>query len=111
MDAIFLGQRIREARERLGMSQDELAGAVSKDRKAIWEYEAGKRKLAAIDLADFSQALSVPITYFFDGTIDLDSLDQTLLQEFRRFPSVEAKLAVIRLVKTALDLVKSTKIE
>ena len=40
VDARTFGARIREARERLRLSQEELAEAVSKDQAAISEYES-----------------------------------------------------------------------
>lgn len=39
-----IGNRIREARERLGISQRDLADAVGKDQGAIYEYGNGKQK-------------------------------------------------------------------
>lgn len=44
-----LGQRIRQAREAIGLSQRDFSEAVSKDQTAISEYETGKRKVPAVN--------------------------------------------------------------
>ena len=65
MDPKILGERIREARERAGISQEDLAVAVGKDQRAISEYENGKRKLSVTDLPMFARTLRVPLLYFY----------------------------------------------
>ncbi len=99
MDPKILGSRIRQAREQLGMSQDELAIEVSKDQRAISEYELGKRKLSAADLPIFAQILKVPLLYFYEGEISLQDLDRAMLDEFQQLPSSEAKQTAIEIVR------------
>ena len=101
-----LGQRIRQARERIGMTQEELAEAVERDQKAVSEYENGKRKLSATDLAIYARALGVDITYFFDGELHVDQLDQLLLQEFHSLPTEADKQSAIHAVQIISDTVK-----
>ena len=84
MDPQLLGVRIRQARERLGMAQDDLAAAVMKDQRAISEYEHGSRKLSATDLPLFAQALHVPLLYFYEGELTADDLDMMVLSQFHR---------------------------
>ena len=100
----LLGNRIRSARERLGLSQEELAAAVSKDQHAISQYENGKRKLSVTDLPAFARALKVPILYFYQGDAVLEDLDKVALDEFQRLPTPEAKQAAITLIRTMLDV-------
>lgn len=105
VDPVLFGQRIRRARERLRMSQDELAVRVSKDQRAISEYENGKRKLAATDLPAFAQVLEVPVLYFYQGEIEDEALDEALLFEFHRLSTAQAKQAAIDIVRTLSNLV------
>ncbi len=105
MNPVLLGQRIRSARERLKMSQEELAMLVSKDQRAISEYENGKRKLAATDLPSFARVLKVPVLYFYGGQLEGEALDETLLMEFHRLPTQRARQAAIELVRTLSDFV------
>lgn len=96
----LLGIRIRKARERLTMSQGDLAALVSKDQAAISAYENGRRKLSAADLPLFAKALQVPLLYFYEGEINADDLDRSLLEEFHRLPTVEAKHSAIEIMRT-----------
>ncbi len=81
------------------MPQGELAELVSKDQRAISEYENGKRRLAAIDLPAFAEALNVPITYFYEGEKSLQEFDKLLLSAFANLPSPEAKQVAIEVVR------------
>ena len=104
MDSKLLGLRIREARERLGLSQEEFAARTGRDQGAISEYENGKRRLSAIDLPTFAEVLQVSLLYFYEGEITLDDLDHTLVREFQRLPSVEAKQAAIDVLRILSNL-------
>jgi len=99
VDPTVLGTRIREARERLGMSQEDFAVAVAKDQRAISEYERGKRKLPVTDLPTFAEVLGVPVLYFYEGELTHHDLDLVLLDEIRRLPTPEAKQAVIQIIR------------
>lgn len=101
-----IGQHIQKARDRVGMSQRDLADAVGKDQKAIYEYETGKRKVSAIELVNFARVLGVPISYFYEGQFQSDELDQTLLQEFHTLPTDEDKNAAIQSVRLLSDAIK-----
>ncbi|MHB8625522.1 MAG: helix-turn-helix domain-containing protein [Aggregatilineales bacterium] len=106
VNAVELGQRIRRARERLGMSQEAFASAVERDQKAVSEYENGKRKLPATELPVFASVLGVPISYFYEGNFQVDDLDQLILHEFRALPTPEDKHAAIQAVHLISDTVK-----
>lgn len=101
----LLGVRIRKARERLTMSQGDLASQVSKDQAAISAYENGRRKLSAAELPLFAKALQVPLLYFYEGEISADDLDRALLEEFHRLPTVEAKHSAVDVVRTLAEAI------
>lgn len=101
-----LGQRIQQARERVSMSQRDFAEAVGKDQKAIHEYETGKRRISAVELASFARVLGVPVSYFYEGEFKTDELDQMLLQEFHSLPTDEDKKAAIQSVQVLSDTIK-----
>ncbi len=61
----LIGQRIREARERLGMTRDNLANIIDKSPDMISRYERGNRAVSITELPKLAQALKVPIGYFF----------------------------------------------
>lgn len=105
MNAQLLGKRIKLARERRGMSQNELAVRVEKDQKAISEYERGKRKLAVTDLVEIARVLEEPILFFFEGSLETEDLDRELLEEFRRIPTLEGRRALIEITRTFAEAV------
>ncbi|MBK9123537.1 MAG: helix-turn-helix transcriptional regulator [Chloroflexi bacterium] len=95
----LIGARIRQAREKIGLSQEAFAEAVGKDQTAISQYENGLRKLPAVELIRFAEVLIVPVSYFFGEDMTLDSLDQLMLTEFRKLPTIEAKQAAVQIVR------------
>lgn len=99
MEPKFLGLRIRQARERLGLSQEDLAAAVYKDQGAISEYENGRRKLAATELPSFATALEVPLTYFFKEDDEIYDLDDALLNYFHDLPNAAARRAALDILR------------
>jgi transcriptional regulator with XRE-family HTH domain len=99
-------QRIQQVRERVGMSQRDFAEAVGKDQKAIYEYETGKRKVSAVELAGFARVLGVPVSYFYEGDFKTNELDQMLLQEFHSLPSDEDRKTAIQSVRFLSDATK-----
>lgn len=105
---IEIGQRIRKARERVGMSQEDFAHAVNKDQRAISEYENGKRKVSASELSVFASVLSVPISYFYEGDFQIDELDQLMLQEFHKLPSDNAREAILQVIRIFANTFKKS---
>lgn len=103
---VELGQRIRTARDNIGMSQRDFSEAVGKDQTAISEYETGKRKVPAVELSIFANVLEVPVSYFYEGDIQPDDLEHILLREFRALPNTEAKQHVLQMVRALSTLLK-----
>lgn len=57
---VRLGQRVRNRRLEVGMSQERLADMLGK-------YEKGANRIAASRLYDISRALDTPVAQFFEG--------------------------------------------
>jgi transcriptional regulator with XRE-family HTH domain len=64
---VHVGRRLRQQRSYLGLSQEKLAQAVGLTFQQVQKYERGANRIAASRLYQFSKALSVPITYFYEG--------------------------------------------
>lgn len=64
VDRQKLGARLREAREYLRLSQDEVARALDVPRSAISLMEAGQRKVDAIELKRLAEIYQRPIAFF-----------------------------------------------
>lgn len=63
-----LAERLREAREYLGLSQQFVAEHTGIPRLAIGAIENGKRKVEALELEALARLYRHPITHFLDNT-------------------------------------------
>ena len=70
----LLAERLREAREYLGLSQDEVATALRLSRPAITNIESGTRKIEAVELEQLSRLYRQPLSYFQENTEPKESL-------------------------------------
>ncbi len=62
-----IGLKIKQLRESLGISQEELANALDRDSPAtISHYEAGNRKISIGDLQKIASFLRYPLNHFLD---------------------------------------------
>ena len=62
-----VGLKIRARRNLLGLSQTELADAAGITFQQVQKYERGANRVGAGRLMQFSEALGVPPSYFFEG--------------------------------------------
>lgn len=62
-----VGSRIRERRTMLGVSQLQLATTIGVTYQQAHKYERGLNRISAGRLYEIATALSVPITWFFEG--------------------------------------------
>lgn len=58
----IIGERIREARRRTGLSQIQLGERVGRDHKTIHRYEHATRAPTLVDLLLIADALDVPLS-------------------------------------------------
>jgi transcriptional regulator with XRE-family HTH domain len=64
---VHIGQKIRARRILLGLSQTKLADTAGISFQQVQKYEKGTNRVGASRLQQFSEALGVPPSYFFDG--------------------------------------------
>ena len=62
-----VGKRIRHRRWMVGMTQQQLADKVGIKFQQIQKYETGMNRVSASRLWDISEALGVPIAFFYEG--------------------------------------------
>ena len=65
---IEIGKRVKERREALGLTQDELAHRCNMERTSFTMIETGRQGTPAIKLALFCVALNVTADYLLFGT-------------------------------------------
>ncbi len=78
-----IGQRVRERRIVLGLSQTALADGLGIAFQQVQKYEKGSDRIAAGRLYGCAQLLEVPPAFFFEGLegSDSETPDETLSDE------------------------------
>ncbi len=72
---LHLGKRLRRRRRLLGLTQQQLADAVGVRFQQIQKYECGANRISAARLWRLSEALEVPVGYFYDGLSATEARD------------------------------------
>lgn len=65
-----LGERIRDRREELGLSQEQLGSLVGLQKAQISNIETGKRGTPVERLQEFAQALKMSVSEIIEGSVD-----------------------------------------
>ncbi len=101
-----VGQRLRQRRWVVGITQQQLAENVGIKFQQIQKYETGANRVSASRLWDISRALDVPISYFFEDMVDddqavseeeaneasvLDKETATLVRYYRQIPEKQRR--------------------
>ena len=68
-EAVQLGKRLKEAREYVGVTQEEAAAHLKVRRSAISEMEAGKRGVGALEMKRLAALYERP-TAWFTGEVE-----------------------------------------
>ena len=117
-----IGQRVKQRRLELGLSQERLAELLGVTFQQIQKYEKGANRIAASRLFDLSGALGVAVSYFYEGLTSgaaragvaeegegfvYDMLatpeGQQLLQLFGTIRSPKVRRKVVELVRTMAE--------
>jgi transcriptional regulator with XRE-family HTH domain len=98
---LHLGKRLRRRRRLLGLTQQQLAGSVGVRFQQIQKYECGANRISASRLWQLSEALEVPIGYFYDGLVE--DRPQTAIPNNDRLDSSGEMFAR----KETLDLIRA----
>ena len=64
---VHVGQRMRQRRRMMGMTQQRLGGLVGVKLEQIQKYEAGENRISASTMSKIAAAMEVPVSYFFEG--------------------------------------------
>src|SRR5262249_37460221 len=105
---VHVGQRIRQRRTLLGMSQEKLAEAIGLTFQQVQKYERGANRVGSSRLFDFARVLEVPISYFFEdmeanvatkSPSRLMGVSEARLQPFAIEPDPLARRETLELVR------------
>src|SRR5471032_87029 len=64
---VHIGNRLRQRRSFLGMSQTALGAAIGLSFQQIQKYERGVNRIGATQLFEVSRVLDVPVSFFFEN--------------------------------------------
>lgn len=77
---VDIGKRIKSARQKAGMSQEELAQAIGSTKSAVSRYEAGKRQPRYDQLLNIADALGVSVHALVDwGDVDEEAFKELFI--------------------------------
>src|SRR5262245_55919780 len=76
-----LAERLREAREYLGLSQETVAAKTGIPRPAISAIENAKRKVEALELQALARLYKHPVDYFLGGTPEVPETVRAIARE------------------------------
>ena len=122
-DSKFIGRRMRQIRERAGLSQNEVGDLLEVSYQQIQKYEQGVNRISVEKLQRLAAALRVPMMAFFadpslppslqeqtaEGTspyqpTPLSSRERDLLQWFRAIQDEELRVCLVTLVQLAAQM-------
>jgi transcriptional regulator with XRE-family HTH domain len=96
-----IGIRVRSARRRAGLTQEQLAEEVDKAVETISNIERGHSQAGLETLEELSKALKTPLIYFFEGyrpglriSRRRAEAQQQLLDIFAKLPDEQIGVAV-----------------
>lgn len=75
-----IGERIRLQRTGKGFSASDLGKYINVRYQQIHFYERGENQISSSALYSLSQALDVPVSFFFDGITELEDINSVTLK-------------------------------
>lgn len=63
---LLVGKRVKELRNKLGISQEELADLAALDRTYITSVECGRRNISIVNIEKLAKSLRVSLAEFFN---------------------------------------------
>jgi transcriptional regulator with XRE-family HTH domain len=110
---VHIGNRLRQRRSFVGMSQTALGAAIGLSFQQIQKYERGVNRIGATQLFEVSRVLDVPVSFFFENAgalsfksrarktvLPMDDRETLhLVRDFFRIGDRRVRLSVARMVK------------
>lgn len=84
----LLGQRLREARESLGLPQSDVADHLQIPRTSVSDIEAARRRVTFLELRQLAGLYRRPLSFFSGDEPDIDEADETSQALFRTTSSL-----------------------
>lgn len=91
---ISIGQKIKQRRQQLGLSQPSLAAKIGLTKQRIYELETQSKRISAEMLFNISKTLDTPLLYFLTDC-ELDELgEEVLLVKYRKISAKNKKILI-----------------
>ncbi|HTI67169.1 MAG TPA: helix-turn-helix transcriptional regulator [Caulobacteraceae bacterium] len=101
---LHLGKRLRRRRRLLGLTQQQVANAVGIRFQQIQKYECGGNRISAARLWELSEALEVPVSYFYDGLAEAQARAADTSPEQRSGEGMMARKETMDLIRAYYQL-------
>ena len=86
-----LGERLRDARKYVGLSQEEAAAILKLPRTAVTDIESGQRKVEALELKRMAELYRQPVSHFTGEDAAAIPLSAEVAHLARQAASLSAK--------------------
>jgi transcriptional regulator with XRE-family HTH domain len=99
-----IGFRLKQLREKAGVSQEKMAELVGVSRGQLQKYESGANMMNTEKLQQVAAALSVPVQEFFvDGeeVLPMDTSEKLLLDSYRAIPDKTIQESILKITTNA----------
>lgn len=98
---VHVGQRVRQRRIMLKMSQEKLADSIGLTFQQVQKYEKGRNRIGASRLVQIANALKAPVSLFFEGAPDLsDKADCASMTDLRTLLDDPINMSMIQAFDT-----------
>ncbi len=98
---MYVGQRLRQRRVMLGLSQTALGDKIGVSFQQLQKFEKGVNRMGSSRLYQMATALDVPVSYFFDG------LNEAEISNENTPPKKDSKKGKPPMKRETLQLVRS----
>ena len=99
-----IGFRLKQLRQRTGISQERLAEIVGVSTNQLQKYESGANMMNTEKLQQVAVALSLPVQEFFmtgEEVLPLDTSEKLLLDSYRAIPNKDIQESILKITTNA----------
>lgn len=104
-----IGFRLKQLRQRAGISQEKLAELVCVSTYQLQKYESGQNMMNSEKLQLLAKSLSVPVQEFFmsgEEVLPLETSEKLLLDSYRAIPNKEIQESILKITTNAAKQVE-----
>ncbi|WP_320196522.1 helix-turn-helix domain-containing protein (plasmid) [Agrobacterium rosae] len=108
---IHVGQRVRMRRNQVGMFQTTLGADLGITFQQVQKYKRGSNRISPSKLYEIANALSVPITYFFEDLTPGDKIEREPVAALERHKEYLSSKEGCKLIDPMSKLPRSLRLK